>query len=469
VSRTPRFAVVGHPNKGKSSVVATLAEDASVAIDDLPGTTTRARAFALTVGGEPLYELIDTPGFQRPRAVLEWLRGGERDASSRADRVRTFVDAHAHDARFHDECELLRPIIAGAGILYVVDGSVPYGVEYEPEMEILRWTGRPRMALINRIGAADHVAEWRRALDQYFSIVREFDAQRADFERKLDLLRAFAELDERAAPQLARAISVLTAERAQRHARAAQQIAELLIDAVTMSRSRRIEANETAELHREALQAELIEAVRSREQQARARVEAIFRQPSLTRQEAEQSLLEQDLFAERTFEVFGLSRLQLLAGAAAGGAAAGTGVDVLLGGASLLLGAGIGAVVGGLSALFGSDRLARMRVLGLPLGGHEARVGPIADRNFPWVVLMRAVVHAHLVAERNHARRDALIVARADLAHLADIVDRSTRADVDALLQKVRAAGGADADARQRLAAMVAGLLQAAASPGPAR
>ena len=100
---------------------------------------------------------------------------------------------HEADARFPDECELLRPIVAGAGILYVVDGSKPYGAESELEMQILQWTGRPRMALINLIGEEDHQAEWRQALDQYFSLVRVFDAVGADFDRmtfaeKLDLL-----------------------------------------------------------------------------------------------------------------------------------------------------------------------------------------------------------------------------------------------------------------------------------------
>ena len=48
-------------------------------------------------------------------------------------------------------------------------------------MEILRWTGRPRMALINKIGGDDHVEEWRRALSQYFNVVRMFDAHRSGF------------------------------------------------------------------------------------------------------------------------------------------------------------------------------------------------------------------------------------------------------------------------------------------------
>ncbi|MEO8985432.1 MAG: GTPase domain-containing protein, partial [Rhodanobacter sp.] len=131
----PRFAVVGHPNKGKSSIVATLAQNDGIAIALEPGTTRNSDVYPLRVDGETLYELIDTPGFQRPRQALEWMQAQSRAASDRPDTVRAFVIQHAGEARFHDECELLRPIIDGAGILYVVDGSVPYSSENEAEME----------------------------------------------------------------------------------------------------------------------------------------------------------------------------------------------------------------------------------------------------------------------------------------------------------------------------------------------
>ena len=42
----PVFAIVGHPNKGKSSIVATLAEDDDVAISPRPGTTTVRIAYS---------------------------------------------------------------------------------------------------------------------------------------------------------------------------------------------------------------------------------------------------------------------------------------------------------------------------------------------------------------------------------------------------------------------------------------
>jgi predicted GTPase len=43
--RYPKFAVVGHPNKGKSSIVSSLAMDDSIAISDRPGTTIKNRNF----------------------------------------------------------------------------------------------------------------------------------------------------------------------------------------------------------------------------------------------------------------------------------------------------------------------------------------------------------------------------------------------------------------------------------------
>jgi len=145
----PAFAVVGHPNKGKSSIVSALAMDDTIAISDTPGTTTKKRSFPLRMDGEILYELFDTPGFQRSRQVLAWLKSHDVGADKRHEVVEAFIRAHRDDARYYDEIELLEPIMAGAGIIYVVDGSKPYGEEYEAEMEILRWTGQPSMALIN--------------------------------------------------------------------------------------------------------------------------------------------------------------------------------------------------------------------------------------------------------------------------------------------------------------------------------
>lgn len=444
---TPAFAVVGHPNKGKSSIVATLAEDDRVAIGAAPGTTRDAHRYAFAIDGEVQYVLIDTPGFQRPRAVLDWLASRAVTASERPQWVAEFVATHAEDPRFHDECELLRPIVEGAGILYVVDGTKPYGPEYEVEMQILQWTGRPRMALINLIGAGDHVAEWRQALEQYFSIVRVFDAVHADFAHRLALLRAFAELDETWRPPLERAVAALAAERERRRQRAAREIASAVADCVR--HVERAALGEDAErAPQEALLLErLQDHLRRREADARDRVQAIYRHEDLAREEAAADLLRGDLFTRESWDLFGLSRAQLVVSGAVSGAIAGGGVDLLLGGASLLLGAGLGSLVGAAGAWFGSGELARIRVLGQPLGGRVLQVGPVRDPNFPWVLLGRAWAHHRLVSERNHARREALSVEMAEARNLMDRLPERLRKDLAAVFPRL---GGNQADAAER-------------------
>lgn len=462
----PRFAVIGHPNKGKSSIVATLAEDDSVHVSPIPGTTRKARSFRFAVDGEVLYELIDTPGFQRTRELLGWLEAREGAASGRPELVAQFVAEHAADERFADECELLRPLIEGVGILYVVDGAKPYGREYELEMEVLRWTGRPRMALINMIGDGDYVAEWRDALGQYFSIVREFNAVFADFDKRLELLEGFAALDDDWRLPLRRAVQILAAERDQRREDSAAEIADLLCDVLTLSEQRRLPESDdtTARSLRAALEAELTELlkerIRQREQRSRRAIAELYRHFDLgaVASEEQSKVLDAELFTEESWQIFGLSRQQLVVTGAVSGAVAGSGVDLLLGGASLMFGAGVGAALGGVGAWFGGDELAKVRVLGQRLGGKTLQVGPVADPNFPWVVLGRAWVHQHLIAERNHARREALALDLKGAGNSTDRMSAELRRRLARSFARVRRDGG-DADRRAELRVLLQELL----------
>jgi predicted GTPase len=221
----PKFAVVGHPNKGKSSIVSTLAFDDSVQISDTPGTTTKRRSFPLQVDGNILYELFDTPGFQRARSVLAWLKKHEVTADRRPGVVQDFIDTYREDRRFNDEIELLEPIMSGAGILYVVDGSKPYGEEYEAEMEILRWTGQPSMALINHIDESDYSQAWKRALGGYFQVSRTFNPMEMTLEQHLAILESMAQLREEWTPQIKASMRLFERYRSQMVEQSAEVIA----------------------------------------------------------------------------------------------------------------------------------------------------------------------------------------------------------------------------------------------------
>jgi hypothetical protein len=413
----------------------------------------------MRLDGETLYELIDTPGFQRAREVLDWLEAHDRGAGARGQVVQEFLEAHAEDPRFRDECELLKPIVDGAGILYVVDGSHPYGRQYEAEMEILRWTGRPRMALINLIAAGDHVEEWRSALAQFFSIVRVFDAVRADFSKRIELLRAFGAIDERWTEPLNRAADALSAERARRRRLAAAEIAELLISVLTATVTVPLAERGADAEARERARAKLRDLIRKLEEIERRSVRDIFHHAGLRTQESAAAYLLEDVFSARSFSVFGLSATQLALTGAASGAVVGGAVDVALGGASVLLGAGIGAALGAFGTVAGAGRLAKVQVLGQPLGGYELRAGPIGDPNLPWVVLGRAVLHVNMLAERNHARRDEFVLDAQRGEHLADAIEAVRRRRLDVFFRRVRSGRGMGSSERAELTEEIMALI----------
>jgi hypothetical protein len=172
-------------------------------------------------------------------------------------------------------------------------------------------------------------------------------------------------------------------------------------------------------------------------------------------QESVDTPLTEDIFSRRSFRIFGLSTRQLAVTGAASGAAAGGLIDVAAGGTSLLLGAGIGAAIGAAGALGSASRLARIRVLGQPLGGHELVIGPVTDPNLPWVLLSRALLHVRLVAERNHARRDQLVLEAESRDGPGRQLDPASRGEIDGLFRQLRKGRIDDADARQQLATMI--------------
>ncbi|MBU3984474.1 MAG: 50S ribosome-binding GTPase, partial [Proteobacteria bacterium] len=118
-SGVPIFAVVGHPNEGKSSVLSTLAEDDSVRISPVPGETIECRDFPVIIDGKEIIRFIDTPGFQNPRNTLHWMQNYQ---GPETDMVQEFIRTHENDPAYRDDCELLKPLLGEAGIIFVVDG-----------------------------------------------------------------------------------------------------------------------------------------------------------------------------------------------------------------------------------------------------------------------------------------------------------------------------------------------------------
>jgi len=409
----PVFAIVGHPNKGKSSMVAALTQNDQVQISPISGTTRVSQRFSLKLDDRVVFELVDTPGFQRARSCLNWLNQEEIGADKKPDRIKQFVTHHSGSGHFTDEVELLTPIVEGAGIVYVVDGSLPYSPEYETEMEVLRWSGRPRLALINPIGGSDYVDQWRDALNQYFSLVRLFDPMHAGFDQHLQLLQTFVQLDDRNHRQFDQAIAELEQYRTSKLQQASRIMVENLYRLLTWQESRPL-LNGTAEAIGKLLPDE-IERFNRRlnkmEKENQQQLEALFLYHHLQSKMTSMRLQQGDLMNREQWSIWGLEQKQLIIVTTATGAAIGMAADASMGGAGLMVGTLGGGLVGGISGWLGMDWLKDKLPPWLHATAHKQLIGPVKDPNFAFVILGRTLSHVKAMLKRSHADREKMEVS----------------------------------------------------------
>ena len=331
---------------------------------------------------------------------------------------------------------MLRPISEGAAILYVVDGSRPYNPDYEAEMEILRWCGQPSMALINPIESGDHIDTWQQALSQFFKVVRVFNPMLADRLRRDEILEAFSVI----APEWRTRIDLVRINYAQQDRRriadAGQLLAETLERLCYYQLNQQTLSKSQAEKLKPVLKARYFAEMRAIESAAHSRLKELFDYRHLESEIADMPI-EGDLFDTEKWVFWGLDSKQLALTAGIAGAGTGAVVDAATAGTSLLLGATAGALLAGGSAWFGADKIANFKVMGLPLGGFEARQGPSANRNFPYVIAGRFLGLVDALQNRTHAQRGLLTIADATLQDKIDALGSRQRKALAAALHRL--------------------------------
>ena len=403
-SRSPEYAVLGHPNEGKSSVVSTLAEDDTVKVSATPGETRRCQSFPVMVDGEEIIRFTDTPGFQVPGKTLAWFR---EYSGNPAEIVRAFIAAHEGDPLYADECELLSPVARGAGILYVVDASRPVRRNDRAEMEILRMTGCPRMAIINsKRGEVDHTESWKNEFRRSFNAFRVFNAHNANYAERLLLLESLKGIDQDWERALERVITAYRDDWARRNLLCSRLMAGLLGEALRHTTTRRWDGKGGEKPLREALLGTYQKEIAAIEKEAQQKIRRLFKHNIFNLYLPEQSILHHDLFDSRTWQVLGLSPKQLVAAAAAAGGAIGACLDLAAAGLSFGIFTALGSIAAAGSALAGGEKIARTRVVGVPLGGYRMAVGPAGSVQFLYVLLDRALLFYAHVINWAHGRRE---------------------------------------------------------------
>lgn len=420
VTDAPTFAVVGKINMGKSSVLSTMLEiddDKLIRVSSTPGETTRCQALPLSLEGREMIRFVDTPGFSRALEAMREIQELHGEGTPDRATVKKFVEANLASGDFEDEARLLEPVLEGAGVMYIVDPSKPLRDAFVAEMEILRWTGAPRMALLNeKEEHPERLEEWRSRLGSYFNLVRTFNAHRAVFEERRRLLRSLLEIDEKNRSRIEETIELIDEEWGQRREESAEIVMEFLGGALRHREVEKLDEKEEELEHRkERVKADLkkryYRSIRKMEEGAYEKLLKLYRHRLLKVDLQEGAFEGVDLSSEETWQKYGLSKSQLVIAGGLAGGAAGVAIDIGSAGFTHGMGTLFGAITGAGGAFFKGDSLPELKVdaSGVSLDGQSRKalvMGPPESDNFAWILLDRALQHYHEIVTRSHGRRD---------------------------------------------------------------
>jgi len=341
------IAVVGHTNAGKTSLIRTLLRDDRFgSIDDAAGTTRSVEKSVIFAGDDAVLNLFDTPGFEDSSALLLALDDLSKTITTKspADLLRSVISQTEKYPDFEQEIKVLRQSLNSDVLLYIIDVREPLLGKYSDEVEILSKAGKPILPVFNFIAGNDKsLTQWREQMAQFnLHAALEFDTVAFDFEAEKRLYQKLQSLLERRYDALQTLIDYRQEVWNNLLHAGAQRIFQLLTQ-VACYRREVSGKNSTPEADATSLQ----NFVREAEQLALRDLLSIF---AFTQMDVELQQLavrdgqwELDIFSPHALKDFGLN-----AGATAlQGAAAGAGIDLMVGGMSLgaatMLGAALGA------------------------------------------------------------------------------------------------------------------------------
>jgi len=405
MTKIPEFAIIGHPNEGKSSVLSTLAEDDSVRVSSTPGETTVCRTFPVLIDGREMLRFTDTPGFQNPGRVLSELKNRFSESLDPIKEFRTFA---ATIPELHDDHELLAPLERGAGIIYIVDGSRPIRNVDKAEMEILRLSGKPRMAIINcKEDEEKHLEAWKNEFRKNFNSNRRFNAHRATYSERIALFEALKSIDQDWQDTLDEVVSIFKADWQNRSNVTADIIANLVHEALNFKLHENISTTTDTEQTRKRLFTQYSEQLRKKETNAHTQIKRLFKHNIFNYELPRHSLLREDLFDEKTWQLLGLTKKQVIIAGGIGGAALGASLDVAALGHGLGMFTAVGSMAGALGAFFGGEKFSEQaKILGVSMGGNQIQIGPTKSIDLLFVLLNRSLLFYQYTINWAHGRRD---------------------------------------------------------------
>ena len=408
-------AVVGHTNTGKTSLIRTMLRSTEFgAIEDGAGTTRHVEQATISSGDEPILYLHDTPGLEDSNALylhLQNISKSSRSLSTSAV-LAEFVASTPVDDLLEQEAKVIRQVLRSDILLYIIDVREPVLEKYRYELEILSKASKPIIPVFNFIAAHQReLSHWREQLAVFnIHTALEFDTVAFTFEAEKRLYQKMQTLVESHYQPLQKLIDYRANVWKQLCLSGAKRVAELIVSVACHRESK----NSNLEKVTNALAANRIqEFVRKAEQHCLNDLLSIFnfseKDVAIQKIPVSNGQWQLDIFAPGILKAYGLD----IGSNAAKGAAAGAGIDLMVGGLSLGAASALGAIAGaGWSTFRRYGKEIKAAVQGTQW--------LCADENTLQVLYLRQQELLEKLMHRGHAAVQAVEVAASDKGKLPD-------------------------------------------------
>ena len=408
-------AVVGHTNTGKTSLIRTMLRSTEFGvIEDAAGTTRHVEQATISADNEPVLNLYDTPGLEDSRALFAHIK--KLQAKSRlllpAQVLEQFATHIAINDPLEQEAKVIRQILRSDILLYVIDVREPFLEKYRLELDILTQSAKPIIPVFNFIaGHQPELAKWRQHLAAFnMHATLEFDTVVFSFEAEKRLYQKIQTLVESHYTSLQKLIDYRAKLWNQLCLSGAKRITELIVNVACYRESKATQKNLITD---SLLEDRLHDFVRKAEQKCLHDLLAIFnfseKDVAIQKIPVSNGQWQLDIFAPGILKAYGLD----VGSAAAKGAAAGVGIDLMVGGMSLGAASALGALAGaGWSTFkrYGDEIKATVK----------GAKWQCADEVTLQILYLRQKLLLKKLMHRGHAAQETVQVDKADSEKLPD-------------------------------------------------
>ena len=400
-----KIAIIGDPNKGKSSLVSTLAYDDNVKVSSKSGETSLSKSFPLRIDDEIIYELYDTPGFDNYEVLLDFIDDNEDKYSDFNSLLEAFIKEYKNDNDFKKDIEIYKVLLQKPIIIYLINSSESYRIEYQSQIDIIAKTKLPAFAVFNQIGIQNNKHTWESTVKTFFIDSFEYNVLQSSFDDKISLLDNIKHKinNTKIENQIDNAISILEEDFQRRLKFTFEELVDSFYKIITYKKEFSYSKDN------EKQENEYFIDIKKQEEKFYTIVEKEWGFYNLDKDIEKIKKIKID--SKSFTRIFGLSKSVIISISSAIGAVSGGSLGFSLDlvssfgsmGMGTILGSGIGAITGGVSSLIGTELInKKTKRFGVQ---KQTTYGPILDYNWRASLFTKLYVFAELMTKRSHANR----------------------------------------------------------------